>query len=338
MRLLHSLFISLILTLGTAQAYEPKQSIDLASMAKAYNNGNYPMAQYIGCRLLKQAPGNLAVHYLLGNCYVKCSQLDKATAQYKYCAEQGKGSQIGTFACTALDQISALPKSPQDATAAATGPAASPAGSLVESSVESSASPAKAQAYSTSSPAKLAAPAESDRPPPDRVDLQTLEYKERLLKTGADLIAANKVKLQRQIETLKANADAGVQDLDGQIPSGANRMAAMAAYGPARERLLNQTAARIKQLEEDNEAEERAITAYYQSQADKISSQKGNLNSQVQVGRGDTRLVQKGSGLFVHNYINFRGEVALPPPPPELRATARKLNPDPSTKNKAGHD
>ena len=105
----------------------------------------------------------------------------------------------------------------------------------------------------------------------------------------------------------------------------------MAASGPAREQILNQTANRIKQLEYDNAVEEQKITAFYQSQVDKVSSQKGNLTTQAQVGSGDLRMMQKGSGLFVRNYINFHGEPpsdAQPvlPPPPELRAVAKKLN------------
>ena len=165
-----------------------------------------------------------------------------------------------------------------------------------------------------------------------------LEYKERMLKTGADLIAANRIKLQRQIEAVQEHVNGAVQDMDGQIPSGVNRMTAMAGLGQAREKLLNDAAARIQRMQDDNDAEEQRITAYYQAQVDRIASQKPNLSSQAQVGKGDMRLRQKGTGLFVRNYVNFHGEVPLPPPPPELKATAQKLNPDPPGKQKPSHD
>lgn len=346
MRLLLSFPISLALTLGVAQAYEPGPQINLTSMTSEYTKGNYPMAQYIGGQLLKQEPSNLAIHYLLGNCYVKFGQLDKAKAEYNFCARVGQGSHLGTTAQTALDQIGAIQAGRQDKSPQTPNAIGSATGSSIGSATESSAGSSAGSLVEPSTTASAGAsrvtvqtvPAEAAGPPPDKVDIQTLEYKERLLKTGADLIAANKVKLQRQIETVQTNAETAVQDMDGQIPGGSNRMTAMAAYGQARERMQAEAAARIKQLEAENAAEEQRITAFYQAQADKITSQKGNLTSQAEVGHGDTRLVQKGSGLFVRNYINFHGEVPLPPPPPELKATAQKLNADLSAKKKTNHD
>ncbi len=101
-----TLSINLALTPGSALADEYTPPITVTSMTNEYTKGNYQMAKYIGAQLLKQEPSNLAIHYLLGNCYVKFNQLDKAAAEYKFCAQLGQGSQIGTFAKTALDQIS----------------------------------------------------------------------------------------------------------------------------------------------------------------------------------------------------------------------------------------
>ncbi len=64
-------------------------------MTTEYNRGQYQSAYYIGCQILKEEPSNLGVHYLLGNCYVKFGQLDKAREQYEYCARAGAGSTLG---------------------------------------------------------------------------------------------------------------------------------------------------------------------------------------------------------------------------------------------------
>ena len=257
------------------------------------------MAHYIGWQLLKQEPSNLAVHYLLGNCFVKFSQWDKAKLEYSYCAQVGLGSPIGKVARTALDQVTAIQLGGQNGSPQST-----------------SAVPSKAPVVSSDAAAgeTSAAP---EAPPPDAVDIQTLEYKERILKQGADLIAANKDKLQRQIETINSQTDLAIRGVADGVPNQNS--------GVDRERLMREATAKIKMLEDNNVREEQKITAYYQAQANNISSQKGNLASQAQLGKGDIRIQPKGTGLFVHNYINYHGEVPLPPPPPELKATALKL-------------
>jgi hypothetical protein len=317
MRLILSLSISLTLTLGAAQAYEPTPPINLTSMTDQYTRGQYQMAQYIGAQLLRQEPSNLAVHYLLGNCYVKFGQLDKAKAEYNFCARVGQGSQLGTVAQQALNNIVTIQNAPQstsantasasagppaDASAGTAGTAEAPAASLIET----------------------APPAAS--PAPDKLDLQTLEYKERLLKAGADLIAANKLKLERQIESIHNQTELAIHGTSADQTSSTFMDSG---------RLVREAAERIRMLQENNASEERKITANCQAQVDAIGSQKGNLTSQAQVGNSEVRLEPKGTGLFVRNFINYHGEVPLPPPPPELRAKALKLNPDPPKKQKA---
>jgi hypothetical protein len=135
---------------------------------------------------------------------------------------------------------------------------------------------------------------------------------------------------------VQIQAEESVQDLQAQISSSPNRIAALAAFGPAKEQIMNQASATIQNLRDQNELEERRITAGTQAQVDKISSQKGNLTTQAQVGKGQLRMVQKGSNLFVRNYINFHGEPPLPPPPPELKATAKKLKETPTGKGRGG--
>ena len=252
-------------------------------MTSEYNRGDFLLAEQIGRRILTQEPTNLGVHYLLGNIYAKYGKFDRASAEYKYCTQQGYGSQIGKFSQQALEQL--RQRQSQEAQSSATTDGAA-----------LSTQPLSTQPLAT-----------RPTPPPDSVDLQTLEYKERILKTGADMIAANKIKLQRQIDTIEAELD-------------------RAAADPQRDRLEKTAQARIQSLKENCAQEELKITAYYQAQADAITSQKGNLNSQATPGKGDVRLVQKGSGLFVRNYVNYRGEMPLPPPPPELQAKALSLD------------
>jgi hypothetical protein len=305
-----------VLTAGAAPAAESFRAahaartahpLDVAPLVSAYGKGDYKKAYEIGCLILKQDPGNLTAHYLMGNCYVKFKQIDKAAEEYKYCTQTAAGNQIGKFAQQALDQIVAHDRA----------------------EIEGERSKDAAPQYD---------PAESKGPPLDTLDLQTLEYKERLLKTGEDLIAANKKKLDARIERVRVQAEDSVQNLQAQIQGSPNRIAALAAFGPAREQVMNQAEATIQHLREQNEEEERRITAYYQGQVDKISSQKGNLTTQAQVGKGQLRMVQKGSNLFVRNYINFHGEPPIPPPPPELQATARKLSTDPTGKVRTTHE
>jgi len=247
-------------------------------MTSEYNRGDFLLAEQIGGRILTQEPTNLGVHYLLGNIYAKYGKFDRAAAEYKYCTQQGYGSQIGKFSQQALDQLRTRQNQAPAATATASG--------------------ANIDTASTSP---------SPAPPADVVDLQTLEYKERILKAGADLIAANRIKLQRQIDTIEAELERAADD-------------------PQRPRLERAAEAKIKSLKENCDKEELKITAYYQAQADAITSQKGNLTSQAARGKGDVRLVQKGSSLFVRNYVNYHGEMPLPPPPPELQAKALSLD------------
>lgn len=314
-RLILSLSISLTLTLGAAKAYEPAPPINLTSMTEQYTSGQYQMAQYIGAQLLRQEPSNLAVHYLLGNCYVKFGQLDKAKAEYNFCARVGQGSQLGTVAQQALNNITTIQNAPQSTSANTASTSAGPTADA------SAGSPAEAPAASLIETAPLPA-----GPAPDRMDLQTLEYKERLLKSGADLIAANKLKLERQIESIHNQTELAIHGTSADQTSSTFMDSG---------RLLREAAERIRLLQENNASEERKITANCQAQVDAIGSQKTNLTSQAQVGNSEVRLEPKGTGLFVRNFINYHGEVPLPPPPPELRAKALKLNPGPPQKQKA---
>jgi len=304
-RLLLAIGLSLPLGLSprAACATEPGPTISLANMTSEYNLGHYPMAQYIGCQLLRREPSNLAVHYLLGNLYVKFAMLDKAQGEYSYCARTGTASEIGRFANQALQQLIAMKNAP---------------------------APKPSEGETADCPPEskdlIDANIQPPGPPPDKVDLETLEYKERLLKTGADMIAANRIKLQRQVEAEQKRTNDALDNYANGSPGRGFGFGNPFVIDNTRQRLQMEGAARVKQLEDQNEQEEKRITAYYQAQADKIGSQKTSLTSQALVGHGDVRLQSKGSGLFVRNYINFHGEVPLPPPPPELKATALKLN------------
>jgi hypothetical protein len=320
MRLLLALSTGVALTLGLlAQAYEPGPTLNLTSMQAEYAKGNYPMAQYIGCQLLKQEPSNIAIRYLLGNCYVKFNQIDKAIAQYKYCAQVGHGSQIGTYASTALDQISASKGQPQAPSEKGDGSPPSAVGTDSAATASGAGAPSK----------------ETDAKPPDKMDLQALEYKERILKKGTELIAANKAKLAKQIEAIQTETEQAVGEMPDTIRGLGGRFEPNPEYFTNKDRLINAAAAHIKLLQEQNEAAEQKITADCKAQADGIVSQKSNLSAQSQGGHGDVRLVQKGTSLFVRNYVNYHGEVPPPPSPPELKATSLKLAPDPPKKTKA---
>ncbi|MBS1991028.1 MAG: hypothetical protein JSS83_10950 [Cyanobacteria bacterium SZAS LIN-3] len=300
MRRLAAIAVGLALATGSALGLEPL-SVNYDTMTSEYNRGDYLMAEEIGRRILTVQPSNLGVHYLLGNIHVRYGRYDQAMAEYKYCVQHGSGSQIGKNSERALEQISKhrnqqeTDKSP---TADTTRGVASPL-----------------------PPTGPAAQAES----PDKVDLQTLEYKERLLKEGADLIAANRVKLQRQIEAIQRQAEQAIDDLDDDLNG--NGRGGPPGHMQEKQRLQSNAAERIKSLKENAAAEEQKITAYYQAQVDAITARKGDLSSQTSRGNGDVRLEQKGSGLFVRNYINYHGELPPPPPIPELQATARGLQP-----------
>ncbi|MBS1998112.1 MAG: hypothetical protein JSS86_17435, partial [Cyanobacteria bacterium SZAS LIN-2] len=140
-----------------------------------------------------------------------------------------------------------------------------------------------------------------------------------------DLIAANRVKLQRQIEAIQRQAEQAIDDLDDDLNG--NGRGGPPGHMQEKQRLRSNAAERIKSLKENAAAEEQKITAYYQAQVDAITARKGDLSSQTSRGNGDVRLEQKGSGLFVRNYINYHGELPPPPPIPELQATARGLQP-----------
>lgn len=325
MRLLLSLTISLTLTATASFATEPGLIINLSSMTTEYNKGQYQTAFYIGSQFLKQEPSNLGVHYLLGNCYVKFGQMEKAREEYAYCARAGQGSTLGAAAQQALQQVCTLLSKPQtplekagtSAGAAGTTPAttactsAAGAGTAAATPSSTGTTGAAAGTAPASAPGSATASGAAAVPAPvDKVDLQTLEYKERILKQGADLIAANRTKLKNQIESLRREAAQNMQS-DFAMGSGSSFVS---------------PEMRIKQLEDDNAAEELKITAFYKGQADAIGRQKGDLTSQAQPGNGDVRLRQQGSGLFLRNYVNYHGQVPLPPPPPELQAKAMPLN------------
>lgn len=267
MRLLLSVSACIALTLGVAQAYESGPPINFASMQSEYNKGHYPMAQYIGCQLLQRQPRNLAVHYLLGNCYVKFSQLDKATAEYKYCAHSGQGSQIGSFARTALEQMSAPPPSVS-------------AGNGSGNSSNASSGTTSSTGSGESPPPSLK---DTTAPPAETLDRQTLELKERLLKGGKDEMSANKVRMQKQIATIQSETEAAIQEVPDTIRGLYGRFEPNPEYYGNRERMVQSSSFRIKQLEDNNAAEDQKITARIQAQIDGLIAQRENLESRAKV-------------------------------------------------------
>ncbi len=319
MRLLLSLTISLTLAASACFASENGLIINLPTMTIEYNKGQYQTAFYIGSQILKEEPSNLGVHYLLGNCYVKFGKLDKAKEEYTYCARAGLGSNIGSSAQQALQQLADQQSNAQPAAQAP-----------VASGASSPAAATKNTADSATTPGAMPAAAV------DKVDLQTLEYKERILKQGSDLIAANKAKLKKQIETIQRELEQGMQGISPDFDLGNGKIVPNNDYKGETARLQADAAKRIKQLEDDNAAEEIKIAAFYKGQAEAIGQQKSALTSQAQPGNGDVRLIQKGSGLFVRNYVNYHGQVPLPPPPPELQAKALPLDTSNQTKKAPG--
>lgn len=170
------------------------------------------------------------------------------------------------------------------------------------------------------------------------LDLETLEYKERLLKTGVDIINSNKAKLGQQIAAVQNQTKVAIRKVPEQLPGVNGSYIANPEYPKNRDRLLSESAARIKQLQDDNDEEEQKITIYYRAQVAAIGRQKDSLTSQIQVGRGDALTAPTGGSRFVHNYVNYHGEVLPPAPPPDLHATALKLQAGKQAKTKNIHD
>ncbi|MBU6454764.1 MAG: hypothetical protein KGS72_23555 [Cyanobacteria bacterium REEB67] len=313
-----SLTTSLALTSALAVARACAQSpgpVYPDQMTNEYNQGRYAAAEQTGLTLLRSEPSNLAVHYLLGNIYLKTARTDRAVQEYNYCRKFGNGSQIGVFASQGLEQIrQGLPKTTApDVQSSPISP--SPAAPAPITNLQAQTAPAK-------------------------IDLEMLEYKERLLETGANLIAANRAKLQRQIQSLQ-NQTEGV--LETMTTSASSQRGGSNQLELEKNRLEQETATKIQELRDNNAAEELKITAFYKSQVDAIGQQKADLGSQMEKSgcksggvvrtngsktdaeTGNVRLVERGSGLFVRNYINYHGEMPLPPLPPELHALAQKM-------------
>ena len=279
-------------------------------MTSEYNHGNLNAAEQIGAQLLRTEPTNLAVHYLLGNIYVKTNRVDRAVQEYNYCLRVGRGSQVGSFAAKALTQIQSQP------TAAPTP--------VVETCPPVAAAPARA-------------PTPAAAEPLDKVDLQLLEYKERLLKTGTDLIEANRAKLQKQIQSVQSQNELTLDSIPRTITSGRGGSMPNPDYANSKIQLAEELANKIKSLQDTNAADEKKITDFYNAQVASIDAQKRDLRSQTVPGNGGVRLVQQGSGMFVRNYINYHGDMPLPPLPPELHAIAKRMTDEQSKSTAKAH-
>jgi hypothetical protein len=329
MRLFSSLITSLALTSALASSGAQAQTsgpVYLDQMTSQYNQGKLAAAEQTGLSLLRSEPSNLAVHYLLASIYARTARLERAVQEYNYCLKFGNGSQIGVFATQGLAQIRRGAQLQSQASSGETGESTSP-----------QAPPQAPQAVfpqaQQTQQAQIAA---------DKIDLEMLEYKERLLKTGADLIAANRAKLQRQIQSLQNQTD-GI--IDTMTSSASTQRGGSNQLEIEKNRLEQDTANKIQQLRENNAAEELKITAFYKGQVEAIGAQKGDLGSQMEAhgkasarisndaNAGNVRMVERGSGLFVRNYINYHGEMPLPPLPPELHALAQKLTDTSQTAN-----
>lgn len=81
--------------------------VDVRTLTSEYNSGQYVKALERSRLVLSRDPGNLNVHYLLGNIFIKLGRLDNAADEYDYCYQHGIGTRIGEYAREALNAMNA---------------------------------------------------------------------------------------------------------------------------------------------------------------------------------------------------------------------------------------
>ena len=75
---------------------------DYQIMWTQYTQKRYVLAEELGRSLLKRAPTNCTIHYLMGNIYYQLGDKKSALAQYQYCVQTGQDKPTALMAARAL--------------------------------------------------------------------------------------------------------------------------------------------------------------------------------------------------------------------------------------------